>query len=225
MRHIDYLTSICDIRGLDIVDVGAGNGAFLCELQSHGARAVGIEIDAAKVAAVQDQLVGGARMIEGRAEALPFDDRTLDVACFNFSFHHVPAGLHDASLAEVLRVLKPGGRLHVVEPLPEGSMFDVVKLVEDETRVRTQSHARMKRLENEGDFKLAACKAYTLARAFKSFEDFLLRIVAVNPARSEKLPEVKNDMERAFDDFAEHQHGNFTLYQPCIAYHFLLQQH
>ena len=49
---------------------------------------------------------------------IPFDDGTFDVALASCVFHHIPHDEHVALLAEIRRVLTPGGRLFVFEHNP-----------------------------------------------------------------------------------------------------------
>ena len=65
------------------------------------------------------------------------------------------------------------GRLHIVEPLPFGTMFDVVKLLEDETVVRTHSHKLLRTLGNLDVFELITQMDYVLVRQFSDFDAFL----------------------------------------------------
>jgi demethylmenaquinone methyltransferase/2-methoxy-6-polyprenyl-1,4-benzoquinol methylase len=87
-------------------------------------------------------------LVQGRAEALPFADARFDLLSVGYALRHVP-DLEDA-FRECLRVLKPGGRLLVLElsraPSPAGRALlrlyftQVVPLV---MRLRTPNpHAR-----------------------------------------------------------------------------------
>ena len=207
MAHIEYLNSVCNLGNRKIVDVGAGDGTFAREMCEAGGAVTGIEIDPAKVERARGNLPADARMLEGTAQQLPIEAGSVDLVCFFFSFHHVPMDVQDQALNEVVRVLKPGGRLHVVEPQPFGGMFDAVKLVEDETEVRTNSHAIMNGLGSKGQFKLLEQKEYVLTRQYANFEAFLDRMIRTDPARLAQLPDVRDEMERIFHSNAPDADG------------------
>jgi SAM-dependent methyltransferase len=54
--------------------------------------------------------------VAGRAQAMPFDDASFDAVVAAEVLEHIPAGEREAALAEMLRVLRPGGRLVVTFP-------------------------------------------------------------------------------------------------------------
>jgi len=109
-----------------VVDVGCGPGTFLREAARRGAEAVGVE-PAAQMRRLATRLTPArlrtsVTVLDGTAERLPLADGTATIAWAVSSAHHW-ADL-DAGLAELHRVLAPGGRLLVVERLArQGGWF------------------------------------------------------------------------------------------------------
>ena len=95
-----------------VVDVGSGPGDLLAELLrlAPAARVVGVE-PSADMRAIAAQR--GITSVDGRAEALPFDDRSVDLVVSSLSAHHWddPA----AAFAEIRRVLRPGGEARIYD--------------------------------------------------------------------------------------------------------------
>jgi SAM-dependent methyltransferase len=100
-----------------VVDVGCGLGRFLREAGERGAEAVGVEPSGQmrRLAAWRTpaSLRDRVRVVDGTAERLPLDDGWATVAWAVASYHHWADP--DAGLAELRRVLAPGGRLLIVE--------------------------------------------------------------------------------------------------------------
>jgi SAM-dependent methyltransferase len=100
-----------------VVDVGSGPGRFLREAGERGAEAVGVEPSGQmrRLAAWRTpaSLRERVRVVDGTAERLPLDDGWATVAWAVASYHHWADP--DAGLAELHRVLAPGGRLLIVE--------------------------------------------------------------------------------------------------------------
>ncbi|MDA5095653.1 class I SAM-dependent methyltransferase [Aliiroseovarius sp. KMU-50] len=223
MAHIEHLKTLCPLSNRYVVDIGAGDGIFSKQLHAEGAVVTAVEIDAVKVARAQSGLPVDVDVILGTAENLPLETDTQDLACFFFSFHHVPIELQDAAFNEAHRVLRPTGRLHIVEPFPFGSMFDVVRFVEDETFVRTHSHELLNRLGEGGRFGLLSKNDYVLTREYPSFDSFLDKIVRPDPDRQAAFEHVATEMEEAFDQAIDDSDQRRVLHQPCAAYHFAVK--
>jgi SAM-dependent methyltransferase len=97
---------------LTLVDLGCGSGYWLPGYAAEAATVIGIEPDPALVplAAARTEK---ATVLPGSAEHLPLGDASVDVVHARFAYFWPPAGA--AGLAEVRRVLKPGGALVVVD--------------------------------------------------------------------------------------------------------------
>jgi ubiquinone/menaquinone biosynthesis C-methylase UbiE len=106
------LTAGVDL-GAEMLEVGPGPGAATEWLRHKVRRLVCLEIDAeaaAALAATQDG--GNVEVAVGDATAMTFPDASFDSAGAFTMLHHVPtAAQQNAILAEVLRVLRPGGVL------------------------------------------------------------------------------------------------------------------
>jgi ubiquinone/menaquinone biosynthesis C-methylase UbiE len=107
--------------GESVLEVGCGTGELTRRARARaGAAAVVCGIDpAAEMIAVARGKSERARLgIDYRVaaiEALPFADASFDVVLSSLMMHHLPEDLKPLGLAEVRRVLKPGGRLLIVD--------------------------------------------------------------------------------------------------------------
>ena len=102
-------------NGRTVLDIGCGAGFWLPAYAREADRVVGVEPDPvlrAKAAARVGDLPDVA-VLPGSAEHLPLADRSVDVVHARFAYFLDPGG--DAGLAEVMRVLVPGGSLVVVD--------------------------------------------------------------------------------------------------------------
>jgi ubiquinone/menaquinone biosynthesis C-methylase UbiE len=112
---------LAEARGR-VVEIGAGTGGNL-DLYGAGVEDLTlVEPDPHMGARLRDRLAdrGGpgdvpapARLVTAPAEALPFDDDTFDTAVATLVFCTIPDPV--AAIAELARVLKPGGRLLFIE--------------------------------------------------------------------------------------------------------------
>jgi SAM-dependent methyltransferase len=95
-----------------LVDLGCGSGYWLPGYAAQARTVIGVEPDPAllSLAAARDPRV---RVLPGSAEHLPLGDATVDVVHARFAYFWPPDCA--AGLAEVRRVLKPGGTLVVVD--------------------------------------------------------------------------------------------------------------
>jgi len=98
-------------RNARVLEVGCGRGVALPYLAKRlqPAELVGLDCDPDVLAIAQARAGGVARLVEADARAMPFADASFDLV-FDFgTFFHTPG--HEQMLAEVARVLAPGGTL------------------------------------------------------------------------------------------------------------------
>ncbi|NUP07520.1 MAG: methyltransferase domain-containing protein [Polyangiaceae bacterium] len=110
----EWAVELESLRGRTVIDVGSGHGAFTRQLQAAGADATGVDI-----AGVPPQLPGGPKFKQGDASKLPFPDASFDVAFSNWSVFYyydriLSNNITDACLAELVRVVRPGGEIRLI---------------------------------------------------------------------------------------------------------------
>lgn len=102
---------------LDVADIGCGEGYLTVEAARWARRVVGIDrsdevLERAKALAARRH-VGNVEWKKGDLAHLPLRDASMDVALLSQALHH--ATTPEEALAEAVRVLKPGGRLLVLD--------------------------------------------------------------------------------------------------------------
>jgi ubiquinone/menaquinone biosynthesis C-methylase UbiE len=97
--------------GDHVLELGAGPGAATLELASRAARLTSLEYDHAFAAKLGARVSGSnAAVIQADAAELPFADATFSSAIAILTLHHLRSfELQNRALAEIARVLRPGG--------------------------------------------------------------------------------------------------------------------
>jgi ubiquinone/menaquinone biosynthesis C-methylase UbiE len=129
VRAAASLVDSLRLRGDEaVLDVGCGRGLMLITAAKHlqTGRAVGVDIwnrrlqssnspentlENARRAAVAEKV----EVRFGDARQLPFEDGTFDVVLSSLVLHHIPRGERRDALGEMVRVLKPGGRIAMID--------------------------------------------------------------------------------------------------------------
>ena len=103
--------------GDSVLDVGTGPGYLAraaAERVGPAGRAVGLDASPEMVSRATELAAresSTATFVKAGAQHMQFDDSTFDVVVSRLAMHHLPGDIKDLSLAEMARVLKPGGRL------------------------------------------------------------------------------------------------------------------
>jgi SAM-dependent methyltransferase len=116
--------------GMSVLDVACGTGVVAVTASRLGARVHGLDLSPALIErARQNSAITGVDIdfVEGDAEALPYPDASFDIVVSQFG--HIFAPRPEVALREMLRVLKPGGRIAFSAWPPElftGRQFELI---------------------------------------------------------------------------------------------------
>lgn len=204
-----------DLKGREVLDVGCGVGHLTRLMAEQGARVVGLECNPAQLAKAESRPpVAGETYREGVAEKLPFADASRDLVVMSNSLHHVPVEHQVRALAEAARVLRPGGLLHISEPVAEGPHFELIKPVHDETLVRAAAWRAIR--EEAGALGLEAVseKVHPHVARYPGYEAFRERIVTINPDTAPAFAAKDALMRAAFARLGRAEEGEVAFDQP-----------
>jgi ubiquinone/menaquinone biosynthesis C-methylase UbiE len=123
-----------DQRKLRLLDTGCGTGRFLDFVKQAWPRLriLGLDMSEAYIRHAQQHLRGRSRtsFAVGKAEAIPVPDNSQDAVTSIFLFHELPPKVRRLALREYARVLKPGGRLVLLDSLQRSDRPDYRGLLE-----------------------------------------------------------------------------------------------
>jgi ArsR family transcriptional regulator len=115
--HLAALAAFAD-ADWTVGDLGCGTGQMTAALAPFVRHVIAVDGSAAMLQAAKKRLQGfeNVELRRGDLEGLPIDDGRLDAATLALVLHHVPEP--PRALSEVARVLKPQGRLLMIDMLP-----------------------------------------------------------------------------------------------------------
>jgi SAM-dependent methyltransferase len=141
---LDALLALAgEVGGARVLDVGTGAGATALAFAARGARVVALDLTPAMLEKVREQAAErGLEGIEthlGDAAELGFPDAHFDVVTCRVCAHHF--GRARKAVAEMARVLRPGGQLLLIDSIsPEDpaqdTFLNAVELLRDPSHVR-----------------------------------------------------------------------------------------
>ncbi|PUA16546.1 class I SAM-dependent methyltransferase [Glaciimonas sp. PCH181] len=186
-----YLTSTTHSQGADlqdlaayaqqfsqpvILDVGCGAGHASFALAPHAGKVIGYDLSSEMLRVVADAAhergLDNLEVQQGSADQLPFADATFDMVCTRLSAHHWK-NLPQA-LAEMARVLKPGGKGIVIDTSsPEDVLADTylqaIELLRDNSHVRNRSLLAWRALLTDAGFKVVHDQSWKIMLQFDTW--------------------------------------------------------
>ena len=195
------LNRLVPLAAQDIIELGCGAARLARELLARypATRVTGLEVDAIQHARNLAAPAERLRFIAAGAQAIPLPDAQFDLALMLKSLHHVPQSIMDQALAEVHRVLRPGGHLYVSEPVFAGALNEITRLFNDEQAVRHAAYQAVQRAVAGGGWREVAEHHFNVPVRYADFEDFERRMTDVTYADRRFSPAMRERVRDRFE--------------------------
>ena len=221
----DTLASIRTIANLGandrVLDSGCGPGLVSCYLAEFVSHVTGVDLTPAMIheakARAAFQGIANTEFALGDMEHLPYPNRTFDAAISRFTFHHLERP--ERALQEMFRVVRPGGKVVVMDAVPAAAKRDRFDAFE---KLRDPSHASA--LTMEELIELGERHALTPVRVRRlrlriELESHLTKSLST-PVVAEQLRElVQADPKSNLMDFRPEQvNGRWYIHYPLAVF-------
>jgi ubiquinone/menaquinone biosynthesis C-methylase UbiE len=133
-RRVEYELMPWGLKGVelgdDVLEVGPGFGATTRVLaRDQGRKLTVVELEQSYCERLRRALPDAVEVTQGDATALPYDDgRFTGVVCFTMLHHITPVEAQDRALAEIARVLVPGGTFAGTDSVGDGRVFKLIHI-------------------------------------------------------------------------------------------------
>jgi SAM-dependent methyltransferase len=189
-----------------VLDVACGTGNAAILAARTGASVTGLDITP-ELLAVAEEAAPDVRWVEGDAEALPFPDSSFDAVLSVFGCMFAPN--HEVTARELMRVLRPGGRLVLMSWTPEGSSGQMFAAVGEHlpsdgdppTLWGTEEHVRALLGSDVACARGAVRFAWSSAEAAVAFyEASFGPLIAAREALGDRWPALRAELVALFED-------------------------
>lgn len=200
-NELDLLAELVPLAGCRIIELGCGAAKLARALLMRfpGSHVTGIEIDARQhaknLATPQERLT----FVSGVAQDIPSDDGVFDLALMLKSLHHVPTTAMAQALAEVARVLRPGGQLYISEPMFGGALNHVTRLYNDEQVVRAAAQGAIDTALRTGGWSQVQEHHFAVPSRFADFAAFKQRMIDQTYADHQLDPATMAEVRKRFE--------------------------
>lgn len=200
VNELELLKELVPLQSARVIELGCGNARLARDLlQTYpDSQLVGLEVDriqhTANLAAPAERLT----FVEASAHQIPFADASFDLVIMLKSLHHVPLERMEQALAEIGRVLRPGGYWYVSEPVYDGALNELVRLFNDEGEVRAAAQALLDRAASSGGWERVQDVYFDVPVSYRDFADFENRMVNVTYAERRFDGAIRDQLQALF---------------------------
>ncbi len=156
------------------LDVGTGAGAIALALAPLVREVVGLDLVPELLEKARERAPRNAEFVEGDADELPFGPDSFDIVCTARTLHHVARP--ELLLAEMVRVLRPGGAMLVVDQLAPNDPLAAIELnrfehARDSTTTRILADVDLRGIFDSNGLVLLRAETVAVDREMESYLD------------------------------------------------------
>jgi ubiquinone/menaquinone biosynthesis C-methylase UbiE len=206
--ELDLMEQIVELNGVKLIEIGCGAARLArdCLLLHPTTSVTALEVDAIQMQKNMTQPpLPNLHFVSASGHAIPAALDSFDGAFMLKSLHHVPEPWLGTALAEISRVLKPGGWFYVSEPIYAGSLNDIVKLFNDEGAVRAAAQEALNLAIQNKVFEAVSEHRFAQSVHYGSFEQFAKRMLYPSFIDLQITPDLISKVEQAY---APHQQAD-----------------
>lgn len=207
----EILNELLSFDNKKILELGCGKAQMTRQIatQGHNRQIVATEVDKIQHQKnVQTTDLPNVKFVYAGSQDLPFDENSFDVILLFKSLHHVPMESMDSALQEIARVLKPGGKAYISEPLFAGEFNELLRLFHDEEQVRKAAFQAVVKSVEQGSLLLEQQVFFNSPRSYQNFADFeklILKVTHLDFQLSEnKMNEVRSQFMQHMGETGAH---------------------
>ena len=203
-NEYDVLTRLLPCQGAVVLELGCGAAEKTRDLAERGgvARIVGAEVDQRQHARnLEITDLPNVTFKSYGAEAIDEPDDSFDIVLMFKSLHHVPMNAMDNAMAEIARVLKPGGLAYISEPVFAGEFNEVIRLFHDESTVRQAAFEAVGRAVDAGVLELSGQHFFKNIIQLKHFGQFEKGILNVTHTDHDLTPTLLQSVKEKFESY------------------------
>lgn len=202
VNEVKLMLDTLPFDGARVLELGCGRAEKTRTVAETGRphEILALEVDAIQHAKnLQINDLRNVRFAHGGAEAIPAAEASFDIVIMFKSLHHVPVEHMDTALAEIARVLKPGGLAWISEPVFAGELNEIMRLFHDEQLVREAAFAAVCRAVERGPLRLKEERFFTTRSQFDDFAAFDTRMIRVTHSNHDLSPALYAEVREKFE--------------------------
>ena len=172
---LELIARLLPLQGARVLELGCGRALTTRRLAENFLLAELIATEVDRIQHEKNLQISDLPQVTfqyGGTEAIDQPDASIDAVIMLKSLHHVPVDRMMQALREIHRVLKSAGLAYLCEPVYAGAFNDILRLFNDEQRVRQAAFATVQDAVAAGLFELVDEIFFDDIRRFQSFGEF-----------------------------------------------------